>query len=283
MTKIVANATAVQKFTYRRVYTGPVQALILDWAGTTVDYGSQAPVSAFVEVFRRWDLDVTPQQARKPMGAAKRDHVWALLAMEPVGEQWRVNNGREWTEDDVDAIYEDFVPLQVESATSHTDLIPGTVEAIDACRDRGIKIGSSSGYNRKIMKKVLAAARKQGYEPDSLVCPEDVPAGRPYPWAIYKGAMDLSIYPMSACVKVGDTMTDIEEGLNAGAWTVGLAKSGNELGLDEEAAEKADRRELDEIHQRMYRTGTHYVVDTIVDLPKVIDSVEARLARGEQP
>ncbi len=274
-------------FVYRRAYAGPIQAVVFDWAGTTVDHGSRAPVTAFVEVFQRRGVAVSDREARGPMGTAKRDHIRALLATEPVGERWRDANGRPWSEEDVDAMYDEFLPLQVESAASHAQLIPGTTEVIKNLRGRGIKIGSSSGYSREIIDEILPVALKQGYEPDSLVCPEDVPAGRPHPWMMYKNAMDLGVYPMSAFVKVGDTVADIEEGLNAGAWTVGLARSGNELGLSEEEARALDPQELTtrlrDVYQRMHRAVAHYVVDTIVDLPPVLDEIESRLGRGEQP
>lgn len=202
-----------------------------------------------------------------------------------MSEEWLSVHGRPWTEEDVDAMYEEFVPLQGESAASHAP--SGTVETARTLRARGIKIGSCSGYNREIMAGILPAARKQGYEPDSLVCPEDVPAGRPYPWMLYRSAMDLEVYPMSACVKVGDTVVDIEEGLNAGAWTIGLARSGSELGLSEEETEALDPQELatrlEGIYDRMYRAGAHYVVDTIAEVPSVLDEIEPRLERGEQP
>ncbi len=275
------------RFTYRRVYTGPIQAVVFDWAGTTVDYGSRAPVAAFAEVFRRRDVELTPEQLRGPMGTAKRDHIRLLLELEAVRERWRTAHGRPPSEEDVDVLYEEFLPLQVESVVSHAALVPGTTRTVALCRERGIRVGSSSGYDREIMDRLLPLAREQGYKPDSLVCPEDVPAGRPHPWMMYRSAMDLDVYPMSACVKVGDTAADIEEGLNAGAWTVGLAKSGNELGLSEEEADALDPQELAarlrEIYRRMYAAGAHYVLDTIADVLAVLDPIEARLAAGERP
>lgn len=283
----MAPEPTARSFSYRRVYTGGVQAVMLDWAGTTIDYGSRAPVDPFVQAFRRRGVSVTPAQARGPMGAAKRDHIRALATLEPVSEQWREAHGQPWTEEDVDTMYEEFVPLQVENAASYARLIPGTAETIDVLRQRGLKIGSSSGYNRQIMDEIVPLARQQGYEPDSLVCPEDVPSGRPYPWAMYKVATELSVYPMLACVKVGDTLVDIEEGLNAGMWTVGLARTGSELGLSQEEVEALEHTELetrlDPVYRKMRGAGAHYVVDSIADLPEVLDSVDERLSRGEQP
>ena len=286
-TGMTSDVMAGGRFVYRRFYAGPVRAVVFDWAGTTVDYGSRAPVEAFVEAFRRRGVELSVREARGPMGAAKRDHIRELLSSEDVRERWREANGCLPSGEDVGAVYEEFLPLQIESAAEHAKLVPGTAEVVEALRARGIRIGSSSGYGHEIMAKVLSSAREQGYEPDALVCPEDVPAGRPYPWMMFKNAMDLGVYPMSACVKAGDTITDVEEGLNAGAWTVGFARSGNELGLSEKETEALNQRELaarsDGVYERMYRAGAHYVVDTIADLPAVLDSIEARLGRGEQP
>ena len=272
---------------YRRAYTGPVRAVVFDWAGTTVDYGSRAPVAALAEVFRRRGVKLTAGQIRGYMGTAKRDHILALTGLEAVKEAWTSANGSPPSEGDVDEMFGEFEPLLVESAAAHASLIPGTLGTVAWCRERGIRVGSSSGYGRGIMGEILPVAREQGYRPDSLVCPEDVPAGRPYPWTMYKSAMDLDVYPMAAMIKVGDTMSDVEEGLNAGSWTVGLAKSGNELGLGEDEVEDLDPKtlaaKLEAVHDQLRRAGAHYVVDTIAGVPGVLEEISARLRAGERP
>ena len=102
-----------------------------------------------------------------------------------------------------------------------------------------------------------------------------------------RNAENLGIYPMEAIVKIGDTLPDIEEGLNAGMWTVGLAKTGNEMGLNEKeleslTAEDLDRR-LTRARSRMAQAGAHYVVDGIWNCDPIIDDINVRLARGERP
>ena len=102
-----------------------------------------------------------------------------------------------------------------------------------------------------------------------------------------KNAENLGVYPMEAIVKIGDTLPDIHEGLNAGMWTVGLAKTGNEIGLNAEEIEALDpdelERRLDRARSRMTQAGAHYVVDGIGDCDRIIDHINARLARGERP
>jgi phosphonoacetaldehyde hydrolase len=268
-------------------YTGPLGAVILDWAGTTVDYGCFAPTAVFLEVFRRRGIELTIEQARGPMGAQKRDHIAAIAAMEPVARAWRERHGRPCGGEDVDSMYEEFIPLQLACLADHADIIPGTLEAVAEFRRRGLKVGTTTGYNTEMMDILVPEARKRGYEPDSIVSPSDVPAGRPQPWMCYQNAINLQVYPMEAFVKVGDTVPDIEEGLNAGMWTVGVARTGNEMGLTEAEVEALPAAELESrlaaARDKLFAAGAHYVVDGIGDLPGLLDEIEARLAGGERP
>ena len=109
--------------------------------------------------------------------------------------------------------------------------IPGVVETIEECRRRGVKIGSSTGYTREIIEVVMTRARREGFVADAVLCASDVAEGRPAPWLIFENARHLGVYPMAAIAKIDDTVPGIEAGLNAGTWTIGVAKTGNEVGL----------------------------------------------------
>ncbi len=275
------------EFVFKRSYRGPLRAVILDWAGTTVDYGCYAPAVVFIEVFKRQGVPITISEARGPMGAHKKVHIRMICEMESVSRRWEDVQGRRLTEEDVDAMFEEFVPLQLACLPDYADLIPGCLEAVADFRQRGLKIGSTTGYTREMMELLLGEARKRGYEPDASVCASDVPAGRPHPYMCLQNAIDLQVYPMEAVVKVGDTLPDIEEGLNAGMWTIGLAKTGNEIGLNEEEIAALDpellEAKLARAYKRMRHAGAHYVVDSIADVPSLLDEINARLARGERP
>jgi phosphonoacetaldehyde hydrolase len=275
------------EFVYRRSYRGPVKLVILDWAGTTMDYGCYAPAVVFVEVYKRHGVEITMEQARRPMGLHKRDHIKAISQMEEVAEAWTQVHGRPVTEQDVDDMFIEFQPLQLACLADYADLIPGTLETVAALRERGIAIGSTTGYFFEAMELIKKEAARRGYVPDSSVCATQVPAGRPHPWMVLQNMFNTGIYPPEAVVKVGDTKPDIGEGLNAGVWTVGLAKTGNEMGLNREEIEALDaetrERKLAQAREGLARSGAHYVIDTIADLLPVIDDVDARLARGERP
>ncbi len=274
-------------FVYQRRYTGPIEAVLLDWAGTTMDFGCMAPAVVFVEVFKRRQVPISVEEARTPMGAHKRVHIQKITQIESVRRRWQETHGRLPTEDDVDAMFADFVPLQLECLSTYSKLIPGTLEAIAELRARGAKIGSTSGYLREMMEINLADAKAQGYDPDSTVCAADVPAGRPYPHMCLKNVIDLGVSTVQACVKIDDTVPGVEEGLNAGMWTIGLAVSGNEVGMSLEdwqaldAESQAAKRER--AYLRMRQGGAHYTVDGIADIMPCIDDIQARIARGERP
>lgn len=274
-------------FNYRRRYLGPIRAVILDWAGTTMDFGCMAPAKVFVEVYENAGVPITMEEARAPMGAHKRVHIQQISRIDSVRRRWLEKHGAEPTENDVDRMFADFVPLQLACLSDYSKLIPGTLEVIGECRRRGYKIGSTTGYLAEMIKINLEDGRKQGYQPDATVCAGDVPVGRPYPFMCFKNMIALGVSPVDACVKVDDTVPGIEEGLNAGMWTIGLAVSGNEVGLTLDqwealtAAEKETRRVR--AYRNMETCGAHYVVDTIADLVPCLDDIEARLGRGERP
>lgn len=274
-------------FYFQRQYRGALKAVLLDWAGTTMDYGCYAPAVVFVEVYRRKNVPISIDEARVPMGAHKKVHIRKISQIPAVAERWQAAYGRPANEDDVEAMFQEFVPLQLDCLADYADLIPGTLTAVADFRRRGLKIGSTTGYTGDMMKLLLDEARKRGYEPDSTVCATDVPAGRPEPWMCLQNAMNLGIYPMEAMVKVDDTLPGIEEGLNAGMWSVGLTKTGNELGLNAEEIARLSPADLQtrlgKAYTRMAQSGAHYVVDSIADLPAVVDDINARLSRGERP
>ena len=264
-----------------------LKAVVFDWAGTVVDHGSLAPMGVFVETFAQFGVEISIDEARGPMGMAKRPHIVALTRLPRIAEAWKAAHGRLPTEADVDALYEVFVPKNVEVAADFADLIPGVAETVAALRVNGLKIGSSTGYTREIMARILPKAAAQGFAPDSLVCTGDTPDGRPSPLMFYKGLIDMNVWPAWAAIKVDDTTVGIAEGLNAGAWTVGVAVSGNCFGLSLAetralpATEFSERRE--KARATLFSVGAHYVIDSVADLPPVVAEIEGRLARGERP
>ncbi|CAG8864570.1 Phosphonoacetaldehyde hydrolase [Pseudomonas fluorescens] len=264
-----------------------LQAVILDWAGTVVDFGSFAPTRIFVEAFAEFDIQISLAEARGPMGMGKWDHIRTLCDQPAVAERFHQRFGRLPSDADVTALYERFMPLQIAKVGEHCAPIPGALEAVASLRERGLKIGSCSGYPLIVMQQVVELAAVAGYRPDHVVATDEVPVGRPSPAQALANVIALGLDDVAACVKVDDTEPGILEGRAAGMWTVALRFSGNFLGLTWEQYQALSSQRLEAERQRIDAlfadSRPHYLIDTLADLPPVIDAINARLARGESP
>jgi phosphonoacetaldehyde hydrolase len=264
-----------------------VKAVVLDWAGTVVDYGCFAPVESFIEVFGLRGVEISSEEARGPMGLEKKAHVQALLEIPAIRARWTEATGAPPRTLDVDSLFEDLEPALIHSAKKYGAIVPGTLELVAALRDRGVAVGSTTGYSPAVMKVVTAEAESQGFQPDALVTPADVPAGRPAPWMCYVNAMRLNAYPLSRMVKIGDTPADIREGLNAGMWTIGVTESGNEMGLTQEEIDSLSPLErlsrMEAAATRLRQAGAHYIVDGVWICLSVLEEIDERIGRGQLP
>lgn len=264
-----------------------IRLVVLDWAGTAVDHGSFAPVVPFMEAFARFGVAISQSEARGPMGLPKRDHIAALLRQSAVAERWRTTKGRDADDTDVDGLYAAFMPLQLEVIDRHAEPVPGLLDAMAELRRRGVKVGGTTGYFREAAERAAAAARRHGYDPDATLCPEDVRAGRPAPWMIFRLMELLDVYPPAAVVKVGDTVPDVAEGRNAGVWTIAVTHTGSDMGCTAtELAAMPDAERMEKIEtagRKLLAAGAHDLIRSAADLPALLDDLNGRLARGERP
>lgn len=267
--------------------SSPVAAVIFDWAGTVIDFGCMAPVVAFRGAFAEVGFEISEAEARGPMGAAKREHIGLILASPEVQQRWQAHFGAASTEAAIDDLYARFLRLDAQSTAEHSGLIPGVLETITALRARGAGIGSTTGYPREIMARILPLAAAQGYAPDSCVTVSDVARGRPWPDMVQASAAELGAEDPAACVVVDDSPTGLEAARKAGMWAVGISASGNEVGLPLDAwtaLDAADRTQrLAVAEQRLHAAGAHVVVESIAELLAVIDTIQQRLDAGERP
>jgi phosphonoacetaldehyde hydrolase len=267
--------------------SNPIKAVIFDWAGTMVDFGCMAPVEALIDAFAAQGVAITSAQARRDMGKAKLDHVASILADADVAAVWTRVKGVAPGPADVEVIYRALEPLIEAAATRCADLIPGAAAVAAELRGMGVKIGSGTGYTRQMMRGILPRAAEQGYAPDFVVCAGETPSGRPSPLMAWKALVELDAWPASACVKVDDATVGIEEGRLAGCWTIGLAASGNGVGLslgEFEALEAGERRGLVAASAEVLRAArADFVIDTVADIFPVLREIGSRIAVGERP
>ncbi len=256
-----------------------IEAVIFDWAGTTVDYGCFAPVQAFANAFRAFNIDVTNDEVREPMGMLKRDHVKYMLNMDRISKEWEKIHGRKFTEEDIDAVYEKSENGILDVVHNFANPIPHVLDAIKLLRDKGIKIGSTTGYTKEMMDIVIPNAKQNGYSPDFCFTTNDVGGcGRPYPFMVFKNMEAMKVSSTSAAIKVGDTVADIKEGKNAGLIAVGIIEGSSALALSEEEYTALSKNEKDELRKKVTATyknaGADYVINNMSELLPLIEAIE---------
>jgi len=249
-----------------------IQAVLFDWAGTMVDFGSRAPVAAMQTVFAGEGVPVDDAVVRRYMGKAKREHVVAMLREAAIADEWRARHGGDWNEDDVDRIMAALEPARSMLAELAAD---------------GIRVGSTTGYTRTMMSGILPSAAAQGYAPEVTVCAGETAAGRPAPLMLWKAMVELGVWPASVCVAVDDAPVGIEAGRHAGCWTVGVAASGNGMGLthaDYSALSDAEQQSrLASVAATFAEVGADVVIPTVATLSQALSSIERIMAGGGKP
>jgi phosphonoacetaldehyde hydrolase len=267
--------------------TRHLRAVILDWAGTTVDHGSLAPVEALRRVFSENGVEITSAEAREHMGVLKKDHIRSILSIHRVADEWARAHGHAPAESDVERLFSDFLPKQAEILARFSEPIEGVCETTQRWKRDGLRIGSTTGYTRALLDIVAAAAAQHGFKPEASVTPDETGVGRPAPFMCYRNAIELKVYPLWACVKIGDTPSDIAEGLNAGMWTIGVTRTGNEVGLSKsefDALSAADRAEVErKARGRLRVAGAHYIAEAVAECDPFLLEIDRRIASGERP
>jgi phosphonoacetaldehyde hydrolase len=258
-----------------------IKAVIFDWAGTMIDFGCMAPVNAFIRAFEQKQITITIKEAREPMGLAKRDHVKAILGIDRVKNEWvRIHNSTP-EERDIDEIYELVTPIMMLEIQRCNEPIEGIVEVIKTLKLQEIKIGSTTGYIDVMMEKILPIAASQGIVLDSNVNSSECKEGRPAPFMIFKNMENLGIYDVSEVLKIGDTVADVGEGLNAKVWTVAVVNSSNEVGLtkNEFDALNPESRKLiiEAASDKLKKAGAHFVINDMSEIFGIIDQINAQL------
>jgi phosphonoacetaldehyde hydrolase len=258
-----------------------LKALVLDWAGTTVDFGSLAPARTMQRLFSTRHIDLTEPEARRHMGLPKKEHIRGILSLPRIRDAWSQSHGSIPGTADVDQMYAEFIPLQFSCLADYSSVIPGVPEVVKSFRRRGLAIGSTTGYTREMLDLLLESSAQEGYSPDCSLTPGEVGSGRPHPFMMYECAVRLQVYPMAAIAKVGDTPADVQEGLNAGSWSIGVASTGNMIGLSltefNELSESERERRLVQARVELQDAGAHYVVDTLAEVGPVLDDIDERM------
>lgn len=263
-----------------------IKGIILDWAGTTIDYGSLTPIYAIRSAFKQFDIVLETEIIRKYMGLHKLIHIQSMLNEEIVKNQWEDQTNMSLTELSED-IFSKLLITTNEEALKRSNPIAGVVDFMYTMRDKGIIFGSTTGYTREMMNIIVPIVTELGVSFDSIVTPDEVPAGRPFPWMVYKNAIAMNTFPFWQMIKIGDTIADIQEGINAGMWVIALTKCGNEVGFSAEEIETvADDIIMDKIkaaETKFMNEGAHYVANSIAETYEILEEINEKIGYGILP
>src|SRR5512137_1665473 len=267
--------------------------VMLDCSGTTMDRYVDAPAIVFVEVFRKYGLEISMPEARAPMGLRKDLHIKAITEIASVRGRFVAKFGRQPTQADVDAMFADFVPTQIDLLRkgNYHELLPGVAEVVKDLQQCGIRIGVTTGFTRGMLDILLAGGAKQGFNPDAACAGDEVEMPRPTAYMVIKNLERLGVLnlknAMRRTIKVDDTVSGAGEGAPL-CWRVAVSKWSNyvadswdavrKMSADELAAHEAASKE-----KLVRESGAHYVIDDLRDLPAVIADINQRLAKGENP
>ncbi len=273
----------------QRLQPQEIKLFVGDWSGSFIDPHSIAPVEPMLEVFNVNGVPITVDEARLPMGLPKKEHIAIILKMPRVQASWFNLKKSKPTQNDVENIYTEFLKLELASLQKYTQLIPGTLEAVTALREMGVKIGCTTGFPKKIVERILESVKEKGFVPDASVAADMVKHGaRPAPHMLFEIMDEVGVQNPSEVLKAGDTVVDVGEGLAAGTWTAGMWGASNHTGIESlEQLSKMPPSELAERQEHakeiLRKSGAHYLIEGPWQLPQLVKAVNLRIEEGETP
>ena len=258
-----------------------LKGIIYDLAGTLCDRYSLSPVLSLIEAFKQDNISITMKEARMFMGLDKRVHITKTLELPHIKAQCMNNNIH-----NPNVIYDHYKKVQID--TLITDAVDGAVYATNVVKRLGLKNGVTTGYSTDVSSVVLESLRKQNVIIDNLVSSDEVKFGRPYPYMIFRCLENMEIENPNTVIKIGDTIADIHEGLNAGCWTVGVSKWSNEMNF--ESLDQAENATNDEILRRtehakniLHHAGADFVIDDLTTINKLVTKIDNMMDDGLNP
>jgi len=266
-----------------------IKAVVFDWAGTTVDYGSLAPVIAFKTAFNDAGIEINDQEIRRDMGITKWDHIGKLLKMPDIFQQWEKEYNRLPDFQDRRKLYEDFQACLLDYVRDSTELKPYTLDTFNYLKDQEIRVATTTGYTPEMMKLVQNSAYELGYRPELVLTSEDVDGdGRPSAKMIQKIMTEFELCDPKELIKIGDTLVDIEEGRNAGVNTIGIVEGSSLMGLSEQEFDSLSDEEKEVIRHRVVNefanANADIIINNLSELPeaiKFLNQSEEKIANGK--
>lgn len=258
-----------------------IRLVIFDWTGVVADFGAHGPAESLVRALAMRGMAVPMDEARAVADLSERDQPRALLGQYHLRVRWQQLHRRDWTDDDLTAIARDMTTLRRQSAGRHTGLSPGLRECVIALRERQVQIGLTINACRDAAALCLGAARSEGLLLKATACADDVPAGRPAPWMVFRVMERAGVYPPGDVARIAGSLTGIVEGINAGCRVGAVLASSALMGLTaaqfDALPDDERQRRLGSVRRQFLDAGAEFTADTLDQLP---DAVAALPDRG---
>jgi phosphonoacetaldehyde hydrolase len=269
---------------YVKSLTPTIKLLVGDFSGTIIDRYSLAPITAFQNAFKKHNINISNAEIRKYMGLKKREHIEHVLKTSNIS----VNNKL------VDQYYNEFeseLKNLLINYPSYTQLLPYTKETIQYLKicNKNLKFGITTGFPKNMIPPITKSLHIQDFEwmINSIVAADEVPHSRPHADGINKIMKQYNITNPHEVIKIGDTPADMAEGLNAGAYTIGLVKYNNKMGeaVDNINDDKSrmDAKLLKDAYYDLEKVRPHFVIHDIRKLPTVFGMIEYRKLTQKNP
>lgn len=265
----------------------PIRCVILDWSGSVLDKWGISVYNAITEAFEMKGIPVMREEIGGSMGSYKGDHFGAILKTPTVQKRWFEKYGRKSDNNDLVDLMEYYIPKQMNMLDKYGKLFQGTMETCKLLKDKGLELGSTTGFTIAMVNKILSINPEIKEILDINIAADQVPMGRPAPFMIYEIMKELKIINPSQIVKVGDTKMDIYEGLNAGTWTIGLCESSSMMDVSEDSYKKMSYDEycnrIEKVRRELHDAGAHFVVNNIESIPYIIELIKGIHIQGKIP
>lgn len=187
------------------------ELVMFDLAGTTVDdnvEGVPLVTVAMRDAFLKHGYNIEPETVNKYRGLEKKDAVRCIATHTSSAI-------------DVEDVFKDFKYFLNLHLSSIKNEIPGTSDVFRKLKASGVKVAVGSGFPHSVVESIVATLRWNKLV-DCICSAEKAGHGRPHPAMIHTAMKCFNIADPRNVVKVGDTRADVEEGKNAGCWTVAV-------------------------------------------------------------
>ena len=229
---------------------GNLKLVMFDLAGTTVDdsiEGVPLVTVAMRDAFENHGYKIDPETVNKYRGLEKKDAIRSIL-----------NNELSLSATiDVEVVFKDFKNVLQKHLSSIKNEITGTSDVFVKLKTSRVKIAVGSGFPHSVVESIVSTLQWENLV-DYLCSAEKAGHGRPHPAMIHTAMKFFDITDPRTVVKVGDTKADVEEGKNAGCWTVAVLTGTQSLECIKESC-------------------PDFIINSVADLPDLLSNKKFQL------